>query len=182
MPQKANKPSKQATAQELEKRESRSITISPANILTAEEKNLDIDIPDFLKEEGAIQREAPEGFSPLIDFADEIGKWIVAQFIGARAEVGPNASMMYEFRVPQEDGKMLQAALWGATILDQKFEMLKPLPLDWIFIQYTGVVQTKRGMKPAKDFRLKVITPSAIDKELKRMGFKTVQPIEKKDD
>ena len=176
----ATNEAKQTASKDMQPATDRKISITPANILEAEEKNKDIDIPEFLKEEGAIQREAPEGFSPLIDFADEIGKWIVAQYIGARAEVGPNASMMYEFRVPQENGVMLQAALWGSTILDNKFRQLMPLPLDWIYVQYIGVVPTKRGMKPAKDFRLAVISPATVDKELKRMGFKTVPPVEKK--
>lgn len=163
----AQTPAANSESQEVVKHE-----ISPAIILQADQKKSDIDIPDFLKEKDALQREAPEGFSPLIDFGDVAGKWIIAQYIGAKPNVGPNESMVYEFRVPQDDGKMINAALWGASILDTKFELLKPLALDWVFIQYLGVVPTKRRLNPAKDYRLAIVNPATVEKELKRMGFR----------
>jgi len=96
----------------------------------------------------------------------------MAQYIGERHGVGPNESAMYEFRVPQKDGTMLPASLWGSTILDTKIAQVKPMALDWLFIQYIRAVQTKRAKNPAKDFRVMIVTPTIVDKELDRMGFK----------
>lgn len=147
----------------------------PATIVEAKAgKDYGVDVPEFLKQEGVFTREAPSGFTPLIQFGQSAdswqpGSWIIAKFIGVRDNVGPNASMMYEFEVTPDGKTFTPASLWGSTIYDNKFRLLSAKPGDWIFMQYLGVTETSRKQNPAKDFRLAVVD----EKIIKGMGYQS---------
>lgn len=139
-------------------------SLMPAAIVSQSEKRgADVDLPDFLKEEGAFSREAADGFNPLIDFQERIGAWIIARYVGQRAGIGPNASMMYDFEVVKPDKTFMSASLWGSTILDTKMVQLHPEPGEWVFIQFIGFVETSRKASPAKDFRLRIVDAKKIN-------------------
>lgn len=148
------------------------VALIPATILAANPAHEDVDIPEFLKTEGTFSKEAPTGFTPLIQFGPDpenwqVGSWIIAKYIGGRPDIGPNKSMMYDFEVTNNGKDFAIASLWGSTILDNKMRMLDPQPDQWVFIQYLGDVDTSRGMNPAKDFRLGIVADKVID----QMGY-----------
>jgi hypothetical protein len=132
----------------------------------------DIDVPEFLKTEGAFEKEAPVGFTPLISFGEtpdawKPGSWIIVKYLGTRESIGPNASAMYDFEFTP-DGKVFSpASLWGSTIFDNKFKLLTPRLGQWIFIQYLGTTETSRKQNPAKDFRLAIVAENIIQ----QMGY-----------
>lgn len=141
-----------------------------AVIVTTSENESNVPLPDFLKGDDAFEKKAPDGFTPLIQFGPDAdswnpGTWLIAKYIGARADIGPNQSWMYDFSVTSDGGKTFAvASLWGSTILDNKMRMLDPKPDDWVFIQYLGTVETSRKASPAKDFRLAVVSTEVIKK------------------
>lgn len=143
--------------------------VAPANIIEqADDQFNDIETPDFITNE-MVEDIAPTGFNPLIDFQEEPGRWIVAKYVGARHDIGPNASMMYDFEAFNPDTKQtVIVSLWGSTILDRKFELLVSKGSlkagKFCFVQYLGVVNTSRGMNPAKNFKIIVIKDGALDK------------------
>lgn len=132
----------------------------------------DIELPEFLKGEGKFTKEAPIGFTPLIEFG--LGKkqwrpgtWIIAKFNGVREGIGPNKSDMYDFGVTKDGKNLESASMWGCTIFDNKIRLLNPAPGDWLFIQYLGSIPTSRGMNEAKDFRLAIVDLKLIG----QMGY-----------
>lgn len=145
------------------------VSLATATIISGSAAASEIDVPDFLKGDDAFSKSAPDGFTPLIQFGInsenwQPGTWIIAQFIGSRADIGKNKSMMYDFNVTQDGKTFSLASLWGSTILDNKMRLLDPKPDDWVFIQYLGRVETSRGQDPAKDFRLAIVSPETIKK------------------
>lgn len=143
--------------------------VAPAHIIEQKDEEFDdIETPDFLKDE-MVEDEAPSGFNPLIDFQDEPGRWIVAKYLDTRTAVGPNNSNMYDFEVYNPESKQLViVSLWGSHILDRKMELLTTkgslMRGKFCFVQYLGAIGTKRGLKPAKNFRIIVIKDGALDK------------------
>lgn len=143
--------------------------VAPASIIEQKDEQFsDITTPDFMKEE-MIEDEAPSGFNPLIDFQDEPGRWIVAKYIGTRFNIGPNASMMYDFEAYNPETKnTVVVSLWGSHILDRKMELLTSKGSltsgKFCFVQYLGAIDTKRGLNPAKNFKVIVIKDGALDK------------------
>lgn len=142
--------------------------VAPAQIIEQKSDQFeDVETPDFLKED-MIEDEAPTGFNPLIDFQDEPGRWIVAKYIGARQDIGPNASKMYDFEAYNPETKQtVVVSLWGSTILDKKMALLENKGSlksgKFCFVQYLGAINTARGMNPAKNFKIVVIKDGALD-------------------
>lgn len=149
------------------------VTLTTAQIVepASADRFSHIPIPEFLKAEGALEKVAPTGFTPLIQFGDlkdwRPGTWTIARFLGVRENVGPNNSAMYDFEVTQDGKEFSPASLWGSTIFDNKFKLLAPRTGQWIYMQYLGVTETSRKQNPAKDFMLAIVS----DKIIAQMGY-----------
>lgn len=124
--------------------------------------------PAFLQQEGALEKEAPSGFTPIVAFGSDPdnwvpGSWIIGRYLGSRGSIGPNASNMYDLEL--FDGKaFIPASLWGSTILDNKMRLLNPAIGKWLYVQYLGVVGTSRNQNPAKDFDLCIVNEKHLEK------------------
>ena len=70
-------------------------------------------------------------------------------FIGREENVGPNNSMMYEFK--SLDGK--NVSVWGSTVLDTKMKHIEPG--QRVKIAYLGKVKSPKG-NTYKDFAVGV--------------------------
>jgi hypothetical protein len=121
--------------------------------------------------EDIFEKEAPTGFSPVMQFGPDPEHWQtgvyhIARFLGVKYNVGPNKSNMYEFELPDEKNMMQVVSLWGSTILDNKMAALGDAlrPGKYLFIQFLGETPTARGLNPAKDFRVAILKDSVVGK------------------
>jgi hypothetical protein len=104
--------------------------------------------------EGYELEDAPGGLVDTVDFP-QIGAFVFGEYRGVRSlSIGGRIQMLYDLSV---DGKAV--SLWGSTILDQRFMRLNPQLGEMIYIQYCGDVETKRGLNPAKNFRVARMKP-----------------------
>lgn len=87
---------------------------------------------------------------PVVEFA-EAGQYISGELVAIQDNVGPNKSKMYFLRIPHS-GEVV--SVWGSTILDSKIAKSGIELGTAIFIQRLEDVKTKRGMSPAKDWRV----------------------------
>lgn len=101
--------------------------------------------------------ETIEGFPPSPKF-ERKGDAVFGEFIGKREGVGPNKSRLYELSMPNGQGKSLTVAVWGSTIIDQKFDSCYP-PIqqgDKVGFIYLGEKATARNQNPAKLFAIRL--------------------------
>lgn len=129
------------------------VIVRPATITEAPpmEGQVEIALPKELQD--AQLEDAPSGLNPVVEF-NRPGEWVAGTYVGERTlTIGKREQPMYDLRLT--DGQVV--SIWGSTILDTRMRQLLPEMGDKLLIQFLGDVPTKRGMTPAKNFRVSKI-------------------------
>lgn len=94
-------------------------------------------------------KEAPSSLTPTANWTTP-GEFIEGEYRGMQEEVGPNASRLYNFLMP--DGQYV--AVWGGTVLDNRMDQMQPPIGSIVKIVYVGDGAKKPGQNPPRIFAL----------------------------
>lgn len=106
--------------------------------------------PEFdvdMKREGFT--EAPSSLTPTANWTVP-GEMLEGVYLGMQENIGPNNSRLYNFRM--EDGATV--SVWGATVLDNRMDLLRPPVGSIVRIIYVGEAPKKPGQNAARLFKL----------------------------
>ncbi len=89
------------------------------------------------------------GGLPKYDTWDEdANSSFMGKYIKVHNNVGQNKSNLYVFQVDKEGKEM---AVWGSTVLDDRFSAIQPG--SWVKIEYLGRGPAKNGRQGAKLYK-----------------------------
>jgi len=118
----------------------------PATFLAIESQNMtDYDLPEGM--EGATI--APSSLTPTVQW-EQVGNYVVGEYLGMQEKVGPNASRLYNLRA--DDGEVV--SVWGTTVLDNRMDLLRVPAGKRLTIIFVGESEAKKGQNPAKIFKV----------------------------
>ena len=118
----------------------------PVTFLAVESQSMaDYELPEGM--DGAVI--APSSLTPTAQW-EQYGQYIMGEFLGQQEQVGPNASRLYNFRLP--DGETV--SVWGTTVLDNRMDLLRPPIGSTVTIIYAGEAEAKKGQNAAKLFKV----------------------------
>lgn len=128
----------------------KNVSLTPAPIVETERQTVNIPTPAEFTEGDEVST-----LCPMVVFKEDTkpGQYVSGTYMGFKENVGPNSSRIYLL-----EGGGQVVGVWGSAALDNQFDFGNPKPKvgDKILIQYLGAVETKRGLNPAKIFRVKV--------------------------
>lgn len=79
------------------------------------------------------------------------GEYLEGVYLGQKDHVGPNAQILYSFKV-QFKGESKEVAVWGSTNLDDRMRLANPQHGDHVVIIFKGETETARKQSPLKLF------------------------------
>lgn len=90
------------------------------------------------------------------------GDFVEGVVIGKQEGIGTNKSRLYNLEVTPEEASRINSAsnqvnVWGCKVLDDKMALVKIG--NKIKITFKGLSEAKKGMNPAKLFKVEVALP-----------------------